>query len=245
VTGGLLLVHAFPLDATMWRPQILAFSEQVKTVAPSLPGFGGAPPAGEVMTMRAAADACVAALDGEEVERAIVCGLSMGGYVALELWRTHRDRALGFVFANTRAVADDAAARKRRLGLAERLDREGSGFLVEEPMPLLSESATDAQWAEVRAIISRQPASSIAAASRGMAERPDSTGNLPAIDVPTLVLSSTGDTLIPPDATRAMAGAIPGATFELIEGAGHLSNLEASDDFNGLLQQHLIRCGLL
>jgi pimeloyl-ACP methyl ester carboxylesterase len=245
VTDGLLLVHAFPLDSTMWRPQILAFSERVSTVAPSLPGFEGAPSAGEVMTMRAAADACVAALDDEEVERAVVCALSMGGYVALELWRSHRDRVLGFLLANTRAVADDPAARERRLALAERLVREGSGFLVEDPPPLLSESAEEGLRAEVRAIISRQPASAVAAASRGMAERNDSTPDLATIDLPTLVISSTGDTLIPPDATRAMADAIPGAAFELIDGAGHLSNLEAPDEFNELLRQHLIRCGLL
>lgn len=245
MTNGLLLVHAFPLDSSMWRPQIEAFAERVKTVAPDLPGFGGAEASGDTMTMRACADACVAALDEEGVDRAVVCALSMGGYVALELWRSHRDRVLGFVLANTRAGADDDAGREKRLALATRLEGEGSGFLIESPPPLLSDAADDGLWAQVRAIISRQPATSIAAASRGMAERPDSTGDLGSIDVPTLVISSSGDTLIPPEATRPLAEGIPAAGFELIEGAGHLSNLESPESFNRLLEQHLGRCGLI
>jgi pimeloyl-ACP methyl ester carboxylesterase len=77
-----------------------------------------------------------------------------------------------------------------------------------------------------------------------MAERPDSTGDLSDIDVPTLVITSTGDTLIPAEVSSRMAEAIRGAELAVIEGAGHLSNLEAPEEFNGLLEAHLERCGL-
>ena len=77
-----------------------------------------------------------------------------------------------------------------------------------------------------------------------MAERPDSTDDLPGIDVPTLVITSTGDTLIPQEATSPMAEQVPGARLEVIDGAGHLSNLEAPDEFNRLLREHLARCGV-
>jgi 3-oxoadipate enol-lactonase len=244
VTDGLLLIHAFPLDASMWEPQVGALRERVTVVAPHLPGFGGTQPAGEVMTMGAAAQRCLHALDEAGLERAVVCGLSMGGYVAFEVWRAARDRVAGLVLANTRAGADDEAGKERRRALAQRIRSEGSGFLVDEPPPLLSASAPEDLWDHVKGIIAAQPAEAIAAASLGMAERPDSTGDLPGIDVPTLVVTSTGDTLIPPDATTPMAGAIPDARLEVLEGPGHLSNLEAPDEFNRLLEEHLRRSGL-
>jgi pimeloyl-ACP methyl ester carboxylesterase len=196
------------------------------------------------MTMDAAADVGAEALRGAGVDRAVVCGLSMGGYVALALWRRNPDLVAGFVFANTRGGADDDAGQERRRALAERLRSEGSDFLVQSPPPLLSESAPPALWDRVKAVIAAQPAEAIAAAAVGMAERPDSTPDLAGIDVPTLVITSSGDTLIPPEGTSPMADQIPGARLETIEGAGHLSNLESPDEFTRLLRAHLVTSGV-
>jgi pimeloyl-ACP methyl ester carboxylesterase len=241
MTAGLLLLHAFPLDASMWEPQISALSDQVEVVAPDLPGFGRAPVYGPVLHMDAAADAAAEALTKAGVEKAVVCGLSMGGYIALAFWRRHRDRVDGLVLANTRAGADDDAGKERRRALAERLRAEGSDFLVQSPPPLLSAGAPDELWATVKRIIAGQPAEAIAAASVGMAERADSTGDLARIDVPALVITSTGDTLIPAEASTPMAEQISGARLKIIEGAGHLSNMEAPEEFTRLLREHLAR----
>jgi len=244
MTDGLLLVHAFPLDARMWEPQLSAFSDALPLSAPHLPGFGGSEPAVEVMTMRAAAERCVKELDRAGIDRAVVCGLSMGGYVGFELWRRSRERVLGLALANTRAIPDTAEGSAARRGLAERLLAEGSAFFVEDPPPLLSAAAPEDLRERVRALIADQPPGAIAAASLGMAERPDSTQDLTGIDVPTLVITSTGDTLIPPHVSSEMAERIPRAELAVIEGAGHLSNLEAPEEFNGLLEEHVERCGL-
>ena len=242
--NGLVLVHAFPLDASMWEPQIEAFDGRVPVVAPNLPGFGGAPSAGDVMTMELAARRCLDAMQEADVDQAVVCGLSMGGYVVLELWRRAPHRFAGLVLANTRAGADSEEGASARRALAERLRSEGNGFLVENPVPLLTTDAPEELWARVKGIIAAQPASAIAAASLGMAERPDSTGDLKGIAVPTLVVTASGDTLIPPDATSPMAGQIPGATLRIIEGAGHLSNLQAPEAFNDALSDALGRAGI-
>ena len=77
-----------------------------------------------------------------------------------------------------------------------------------------------------------------------MALRPDSTPDLPTIDVPTLVITAEGDSLIPPDVTAPMAEKIPGAKLAVIEGAGHLSNLEQPEEFTRLLREHVARCGV-
>lgn len=242
MTDGLLLIHAWPLDARMWDPQRAAVAD-VPVVAPSLPGFGGTEPAGDVLTMRAATDRLLAELDGAGVERAVVCGLSLGGYVAFEVWRTARDRVAGLVLANTRAVADAPEGAEGRRALAARLRSEGN-VLVDEPPPLLAEDASDDLSERVKGWIADQPAEAIAAAALGMAERPDSTPDLATIDVPTLVITSTGDRLIPPAITAEMAGQIPGARLQTIEGAGHLSNVEAAEAFAEALQEHLELCGI-
>jgi 3-oxoadipate enol-lactonase len=215
----------------MWEPQLGAFGARLPVVAPHLPGFGGIP-GPEVLTMAEAAAHCVGSLDDAGVDTAVVCGLSMGGYVALELWRSARPRVAGLVLANTRAEPDTPEGADGRRALAGRLREEGNGFLVEQPPPLLSEQAPAELWERVKAMIADQPASGIAAAALGMAERPDSVRDLPGIDVPTLVVTGTGDTLIPADVTAGIADAVPGAELVRIEGAGHLSNLEAAEAFD-------------
>jgi 3-oxoadipate enol-lactonase len=244
VADALLLIHAFPVDARMWDPQRSAFEGALPVVAPHLPGFGGTEPAGDVMTMRAAAERCLSAVDEAGAERAVVCGLSIGGYVAFEIWRRARDRVAGLVLANTRSGADteEGAATRRRL--AERLRSEGNGFLVEDPPPLLSADASEQLWTQVRSWVADQPADAIAAASLGMAERPDSTPDLAGIDVPTVVVTASGDTLIAPEVSSPMADRIPGAELVVLEGAGHLSNVEAPDAFTDVLRRHLDRAGV-
>lgn len=245
MTDGLLLIHPFPLDGRAWEPQIATFAGGVPVVAPHLPGFGGSPSAGAVMSMSAAARRCLEEVDRGGIDLLVVCGLSMGGYVALELWRQARERVAGLVLANTRAEVDSPEGRRGRLELAERLRAEGSAFLVAEPPALLSEGAPAELREKVRSLIADQPAESIAAAALGMAERPDSTGDLPGIGAPVLVVTSSEDALIPPSISAPMADAIPGAELVAIDGVGHLSNLEAPDDFNVALERHLERCGLL
>lgn len=234
MTTGLLLIHAFPLDARMWEPQLTTFGARLPIVAPHLPGFGGTP-GPETLTMAAAADACIAALDEAGVDDAAVCGLSMGGYVAFELWRTARPRVAALVLANTRAEPDTPEGAAGRRALAERLGQEGIGFLVEEPPPLLSEHASEELRQRVRAMIADQSPEAVAAAALGMAERPDSVPDLPTIDVPTVVITGTADRLIPPDVTAGIAEGIEGAELIRIEDAGHLSNLEAPESFDAAL----------
>ena len=230
MTTGLLLIHAFPLDARMWEAQLGSFGGGLPVVAPHLPGFGSTE-GPEVLTMAAAAERCTAALDEAGVDTAVVCGLSMGGYVAFELWRSARPRVAALVFATTQAEPDTPEAAAARRALAERLRTEGHGFLVEQPPPLLSEGAPPELWERVRAWIAEQTPNAIAAAALGMAERPDSGPELATIDVPTLVITGALDTLIPPDVTAAIAERVPGAELLRIEDAGHLSNLEAPGSF--------------
>ncbi len=239
--ADLVLIHAFPVDASMWDHQVSALAGEATVLAPSLPGFGEGPPAGEVMTMDAAADHVAAEMGRAGIDRAAVCGLSMGGYVAFSMWRRHRDRIAGLVLADTRAEPDDDAGRERRRLVAERARRQGSGAVADDPPALLSETADPALWDRVREMIRRQPGPAIAAASLGLGERADARPLLPDIDVPTTVIVGSADTLTPPPMSEALAAAIPGARLVVLEGAGHLSNLEEPDGFTEAVRDLLRR----
>lgn len=232
----LLLIHAFPVDAEMWEPQTADLAGDTQILAPSLPGFGDSPSAGDVLSMDAAADFLAQELDRVGVPTAVVCGLSMGGYVAFSLWRRHRDRIAGLALADTRAEPDDDAGRERRRGVAEKARSEGSGAIADSPPPLLSEGADPGLWERVKAMIRRQEGEAIAAASLGMAERPDSRPILAEITTPTTVIVGSADTLTPPAMSETMAAAIPGADLVVLEGAGHLSNLEQPEGFTDALR---------
>jgi 3-oxoadipate enol-lactonase len=239
----LLLRHAWPIDARMWQQQLAALPDGLLVAAPDFPGFGEAGPAGEVATMRGAAERALTAMGEAGLDRAVVCGLSMGGYVAFEVWRRASDRVLGLVLANTRAVADPPEAAAARRALAERLRAEGN-VVADEPPPLLSDDAPQELRERVHGWIRDQSPAAIAAALLGMAERPDSTSDLATIGVPTLVLTSTEDRMIAPEVSAEMAGLIPQGRLETIEGVGHLSNLEAPEAFDAALLEHLTACGV-
>ncbi|MEI6665584.1 MAG: alpha/beta hydrolase [Chloroflexota bacterium] len=242
VEAGLVLIHAFPVDSSQWGPQVMAFRHDLPVLAPDMPGFGGTMDAGEIMTMEAAADYVAYQMRFSEMTKAVVVGLSMGGYIALAFAKKYPELLQGLVLANTRSGADDDAGKDRRKALADRLKAEGNGFLADAPPPLLSATAPEAMLERVKRVIRSQPAEAIAAAALGMGARPDLTPDLANIKVPTLVITSSGDTLIPADATKPMAEQIPGAQLEVIEGVGHLSNIEGAEEFNRILREFLVKC---
>ncbi|HEX8860023.1 MAG TPA: alpha/beta fold hydrolase [Actinomycetes bacterium] len=238
-----VLLHAFPLDSRMWLPQVEALGGY-EVIVPDLRGFGaGAALAGEVSDMDLMADDIALLLDERKLERVVLCGLSMGGYVALAFARRHMDRLGGLVLCDTRAGADSDDAHAARLAMVERVLAEGVGFLPETMVPrLLGETARRDQpelVASVTQTILDQHPRGIAAAQRGMAARPDSTEVLRRITVPTLVITGLEDTLIEPEESREMAASIRDSRLVQVPGAGHLVNLEKAELVNEALLDFL------
>ena len=235
-----VLLHAFPLDSRMWLPQVEALGGY-QAIVPDLRGFGAAREAAvEVTSMDLLADDIAELLDERELERAVLCGLSMGGYVALAFARRHPERLGGLVLCDTRAGADSDDARAARLAMAERVLAEGVGFLPGAMVPRLLGKTTREQQPElaerVTETILDQDPRGVAAAQRGMAERPDATAVLGQISVPTLVITGMEDELIAPDESVRMAAEIRDARLIQVPDAGHLVNLEQAELVNeGLL----------
>jgi pimeloyl-ACP methyl ester carboxylesterase len=219
----------------MWDVQVASLREEVdRVLAPSLPGFGGTalPPAQP--SMDDYADFLARHLDAQKVDRSVVVGLSMGGYVAFAFWRRHRRRVTGLLLADTRADADDEAARERRLKMAALVRERGTDALLLQPPKWVRDGSE--RWDAVRAMVRRQPAEAIAQGSIAMAGRPDSRDTLPTIDVPTSVVVGADDAITPPAMSRTIAEGIPGATLTIVPRAGHLSNTDAPDEFDRALR---------
>lgn len=219
----------------MWDVQVASIREQVDAVlAPHLPGFGGTAVPRAQPSLDDYADALATELDRARVERATVVGLSMGGYVAFSFWRRHRRRVAGLLLADTRAEADDDAAKERRVKLAELVRERGTGALLLQPPAWVRDGSP--RWDDVKAMVRTQPAEAIAQASIAMARRADSRADLGTIDVPTAVVVGADDAITPPAMSRTIADGIGGATLTAIPDAGHLSNMDAPDDFDRALR---------
>jgi pimeloyl-ACP methyl ester carboxylesterase len=213
-------------------------------IAPDLRGLGRSPAADGKVTMEQFADDLAALLDGLGIAEPVVfCGLSMGGYIALQFWHKHRARLRGLVLCDTRAAADTPAAAAARLTLADRVLLEGPEPLVEIMLPRLFGAATCRQRPDVveelQSVMMGTDPRGIAAAARGMAERPDMTGLLGQIACPTLVVVGQHDAISPPAEMRGMAEAIPGAKFVEIPDVGHMSPLENPTAVNAALAEFL------
>jgi 3-oxoadipate enol-lactonase len=240
--GGVpvLFVHGYPLDRTMWRAQLEGITGH-RLLAPDLRGFGASPLAGGGTTLAQHADDLAALLDVLTIERVVLAGLSMGGYVAFEFLRRHRDRVRGLVLLDTKAEADDEAARAGRDAAIVKVAEEGAGAIAAGMGTKLFAAGTPPV---VREALARQMAASsvpgIMAALVAMRDRPDSTALLPTLTgLPTLVIVGAEDQLTPPAAAERMVAAIPGAQLVVVEGAGHVPPVERPATVNEALQAFL------
>jgi YbgC/YbaW family acyl-CoA thioester hydrolase len=225
----ILFIHGFPFDRTVWRHQLAGLSRW-KRIAPDLRGAGASSVPADGYSVAQYADDIVQVLDTLELDRAVVCGLSLGGYTLFELLRRHAGRVRAAVFCSAKATADSAEARRGRDEMATLVEREGTGAVAERLLPQLLAPATFAAQpdvvAHVREMINRTPVPGLVGALRALRDRPDSTPMLGAISVPTLVIAGEADKIAPADGLRAMAQAIPGAQLATIPAAGHLAPLE-------------------
>lgn len=242
---ALVLLHAFPIGANLWEPQMRAIPAGWRLITPDLRGFGGSTDIDSLsaLSMTDYAEDIGDLIDELGITRAVIGGCSMGGYAALALYQSRPELFTGLVLANSRAGADSPEARANRRGMLALVDREGPQGVAREMMPRLLGKTTrehkpDCE-ATVRRWIKQQSPVAIRSAIHRMMHRVDSTPLLAQVKVPTLVITGEEDEMIPVDESRRMASAIAGATLVVIPGAGHLANLEQPGAFNTALSTFL------
>jgi 3-oxoadipate enol-lactonase len=239
---AVLFLHGFPFNRSMWREQLALLSPAARVIAPDLRGHGetaSSTISQEPVTMETMAADVVALMDALDISQATVCGLSMGGYVALALCRLFPARVSTLVLADTRAVADTEAGKQIREQQAQKALQEGMAAIADAMLPKLVAPVTVAKHPEVvariREMILRTDPAGAAAAQRAMAQRLDHSEFLPQIKVPTLIICGELDQLTPLSESQMMHKLIAGSRLEIIEAAGHVSNLEQPEAFNRAL----------
>ena len=239
----LLFLHAFPLNRTMWAPQLSALVERSRCIAADFRGFGDStvqPP----YSVEQYADDSARLLDVLHVDKVVLVGCSMGGYASFAFWRRHRQRVRALVLADTRAGADSPEGLERRRQLLKLARAEGATAVANAQIPnLVGRTTREKQpdtYDAVHRMIAQAPLDGIVGGIEAMMARPDSTATLALIDVPTLIVVGEEDVPTPVAESRAMHERIPGSRLEVIASAGHLSNLERPAAFNHVLTEFLV-----
>ncbi|HEV2705618.1 MAG TPA: alpha/beta fold hydrolase [Pyrinomonadaceae bacterium] len=242
-SAPIVLLHGFPLNRAMWDAQAAALSRFYRFVAPDLRGHGETSVTEGAATMEEMARDLSALLDELGIGSVVLGGLSMGGYVAFAFYTLFPERVRALVLADTRAQSDNEEGRRTREETAQRALAEGMEFIAETMLPKLLAPTTPHEQPETAArvrqmILSMKPAGA-AAALRGMAVRADQTALLQRIHVPTLIIVGDRDAVTPRADAEKMHASIAGSRLEVIEGAGHVSNMERPAEFNRALESFL------
>lgn len=238
----LVLVHGFPLDRTIWSEQMTALAASARVIAPDLPGFGSSsPPAATAPSIDGYADGLRDLLDRLGIDRTVVGGVSMGGYVALAFARRHPERLRGLILVCTKSGADTPEGRVLRDKGADLVRREGTAAIAAQMLPkmLAPRAAPSPALAEIDRVMRRQPPDTVIAALAALRDRPDATPGLTAITVPTLVVCGIDDTIIPRSESALLASRIRGARLVSIPHAGHLAHLDAPETFDAAVREFL------
>ena len=233
----ILFLHGVGSDKSVWAPQLEHFAATRRALAFDYPGYGESDPAPAGTTRDDFAAAIFAAMDALHIDRAHVCGLSLGGVIAIAIHHAAPERCASLILADSFAVHPDGQAiYDRSVAASEQM----SELAAARTPVLLAPGASEELHDQVRETMARidPQAFRIGAEAVWLAEQRD---RVAAIRVPTLVLVGDQDMVTPPELSQELADAVPGAELAVLAGAGHLSNIERPVDFNSAVQVFIKR----
>lgn len=242
--SAVLLLHGYPFDKSMWNEQVAAISVAgFRAIAPDLRGLGETKCTSEIAMMEEMARDAAALLDELNIERTIVCGLSMGGYVAFDFVHLFPARVKGLLLAGTRAQADNEPEKAAREQQIQTMLRSGMVVISIATLPKLLAARTRSEKPDmvkrVRNMIVNSDPNGAAAAQRGMAARRDYVADLSKISMPTLIVVGREDSIRPVANAEFMHQRISGSRLKIIDEAAHMTNMEQAGEFNRLLIEFL------
>jgi len=240
---NLIFLHGFPFNSASWAPQVEHFKNKFNVLAPDLRGHGNGPNgSGPWMIAHFAAD-LKALLDASKIDKAVICGLSMGGYIALHFAQQYPERIAGLVLCDTQADADSNEAKDKRYAMVEKIRQEGlSSFSEDFSKAVVCENTlkeNPAVQKQLASMITANKAENIAMTLGALASRRDSNVYLPTFKFPTLIMVGAEDKITPLALSQKLVDGIPNSKLQVIERSGHLSNLEQPAIFNQHLENFL------
>jgi 3-oxoadipate enol-lactonase len=236
-----VLLHPFPAHHELWLPAARALTSRYRVILPDLRAHGESDAGEGPATMQKHAADLARVLDDADVGRAVFCGVSIGGYILFEFWRSYRGRIAGLVLCDTRAQADTADGRAARLRSAEEVAEHGIEWFADSMIPKLIGWTTLATRPDLvhqaRSMMLKMSPHDLAQAQRGIAERPDSVSTLKTINVPTLIMIGEEDTSTTIADGELMRENIAASQLKVIPRAGHYALWEQSEEVGYLLRQ--------
>jgi len=221
----LVFLHGYPLDHRIWLPVFPFLQKDIQVIAPDLRGHGQSPAPEGVYSMTLMVEDIIRLLDKLRIDKAVIAGHSMGGYVTFEFWHLHPDRIMGIALVATRAEADSEERKLDRLQTAHEAMRIGTAKVVNTMLnKLTNKTELYPQMKEIMEGISPQ---GIAGILRGIADRENATPWLPQIKVPVVVIAGKEDQIVPLEESIEMVKRLPNGQLEVIDQAGHLPMMEA------------------
>jgi len=241
----IVLIHGFPFNSDMWRPQIDLLKTTFRVIAYDVRGHGRSEVGDGQYTLEMFVDDLIGLLDYLQLEKVVLCGLSMGGYIALRAVERNPERCRALILCDTASKADSNEAKLRRAASIKTVKSTGVKPYAEEfPKAVLSPHTflkSTGVVETVRSMIQLNSPIGICGALLALAARTETTTSLPKISVPTLILVGEQDKTTPPELSEKMHQLIPNSELRIVSNAAHLSNLENSEEFNNHLLNFLRR----
>ena len=237
ITGSgpdVVLLHPFPLNHNFWTGVLEQLTTRYRVIVPDLRAHGDSELGDGPATMGKLADDLAKLCREEKITKATFVGVSIGGYALFEFWRRSRQHVAALVLSNTRAAAETSESRASRLASADKVLREGTAGFIEEMLPRLISPSTLANRPDIvdsaRRMMQKMSPQDIAGVQQGMADRPDSIGTLKTVNVPTLVIAGSDDS-VPRSEAELMHQQTPGSRMQVIDRAGHYAALEQPQEY--------------
>ena len=231
-----IFVHGFPFDKSMWQGQLDFLQSAYRVIAFDIRGFGKSTDEDSSLSIDLFADDLIAFMDQLNIEKAVICGLSMGGYITLNAYQRFTDRFEALILADTQCIADTAEAKEKRYKTISKIEANGVTDFNENFIKSVfhEDSFTNKKEVveELRNLVYANSKNSIQEGLKALAERSETCSTLDKITIPTLIICGKEDSVTSLAQSAAMKESISGATLEVIENAGHVSNLEQPDEFN-------------
>jgi len=237
----IIFIHGFPFNKSMWNLQVESLKDNYRLITYDIRGHGSSDPGNEVFSIELFVNDLISLMDNLKIDNAILCGLSMGGYIALNAIKKHNDRFDALILCDTQCIADTFEAKEKRIKAIESIRENGLEKYAEESIKNLfaSESFITRvnEITNVREMIMKTSEQSICNTLLALSVRKETCHMLSEIKVPVLIMVGNEDKITPPAAASFMHEKIRGSLLKIIDHAGHLSNLENPDEFNVQLKK--------
>ena len=242
-SSPIIFLHGFPFDKSMWRGQVKFFKSTYRLISCDIRGFGKSTDEESAFSINLFADDLIELMDQLNIERAILCGLSMGGFIALNAVKRFPERFEALILCDTQCIADTAEVKTKRYKIIEEIEAEGVTRFNEEFIKSVfhEDSLTNKKEVveQLTDIVFSNSKHIIQQGLVALAERSETCSSLHEIAIPTLILCGREDEVTPLAESKAMNASIEGSTLHVINNAGHVSNLEQPDEFNNHMFEFL------